>query len=112
MKPILSKTSSLLADKFWGNKPYMAKNTIISNKDGITSMQLYSTVIAQIIGNELILRNGGYKTQTTKARLNAVLAPLNMWITQKKMEWYICTPSGIVDIFKDGIKINLGEIKW
>ncbi|MFZ9078108.1 MAG: hypothetical protein ACO23H_06195 [Alphaproteobacteria bacterium] len=39
----------------------------------------------------IYFRNGGWKTATTKKRLNEHLLPHRMYITQRKFVWYLCS---------------------
>lgn len=64
-------------------------------------MYLHGHLIAVLNGSELTLNSCGYKTQTTKNRLNGALLGL-MTISQKRGKWFID------DIeFYDGITIDL-----
>jgi len=53
------------------------------------------------------LFDGGWKTNTTKSRLNAILSAHGSgeYVYQKNFNWFVSTKDGEVD-FNDGIKLN------
>ena len=75
-------------------------NTVkIILKDGTEIIRYHHTnIVTKNPDNTYILNSGGWKTKTTKSKINEH-APINMW--QEKGVWYF---NGIC--FYDGIKIN------
>lgn len=67
--------------------------------DHYIGLRLHDTVIIKYYPDYMILDSGGWRTVTTKARLNAYVP--NVYIGQEKGIWYI---SG--SLFYDGIKID------
>jgi hypothetical protein len=55
----------------------------------------------------LELFDGGYKSVTTKSRLNAILSAHGNgeYVYQKNFNWFVSTKDGEV-AFNDGIKLN------
>jgi hypothetical protein len=74
-------------------------NTEVSrDSDGFTNVFLHDNRIATFSDDmHFSINNCGWKTQTTKSRLNAILSEfmyrdlIRMTIRQKKGEWYLCT---------------------
>ena len=64
-------------------------------------------LIAMVGDTWLELFDGGYKTATTKSRLNAILSEHgnSEYVYQKNFEWFVSTKYGDVP-FNDGIKLN------
>jgi len=81
----------------------IANNTIEYHKDnGTRVIRLHLTdIITFHPDGSVTLNSGGYKTATTKSRINE-LAPVI--ITQKSSVWYVYY-SGKEYIFKDGITL-------
>lgn len=74
--------------------------------NGDKTIRLYATDIMQFKGNKLILSSGGYKTVTTKTRINQFLEDLGYRVYQKNSEWFIDTGRKNEDIeFFDGIEL-------
>lgn len=72
-------------------------------KDNII-VRLHETDIATITHSTMILNSGGYKTQTTKDRLNKIIYyPLR--IIQEEGIWFIAT--GYNDLFKTPFRDNI-----
>ena len=91
---------------FWDNGYFKRDNTTVLN--GI--MTLHSTIIASHSDRFLSLNSGGYRTNTTKERLNGVLHRLGFVIKSKQGEWSIYnSQNGESFLFVDGIQLRLGE---
>jgi hypothetical protein len=58
-------------------------------------------------GDKIILNSGGYRTHTTKARINEFL-PSNIRVYQKKYNWYIIKDNDDKNVieFTDGIELT------
>lgn len=71
---------------------YTVGNTTVVDEDGEISYYLHGNLIARYLKGEkrLIVGSAGWKTVTTKERLNAVLYYMNAGeIVQRKGQWYI-----------------------
>ena len=74
--------------------------------NGDKSLVLYSTEIVKQQGNKIILNSGGYRTHTTKTRINEFL-PKGCYVYQKNYTWYIHLQSkGVIEFF-DGIELTI-----
>ena len=82
----------------------ISKSCRITNYiNGDKIIKLYATEILKFKGNRIILSSGGYKTHTTKARINQFL-PGDIRVYQKNYEWYIDNQGKILEFF-DGIEL-------
>jgi hypothetical protein len=82
-------------------------NTEVINIEGVSFVYLYNNLIAMVGDTWLELFDGGYKSNTTKSRLNAILSEHgnSEYIYQKNFQWFVSTKYGDVP-FNDGIKLN------
>ena len=95
-----STTSALFAMMKCNTKGTGLGNTeVITRQDGsnIVDVKFYDTVIAEIDHTHFGYRsvklfNGGFRTKTTKERLNAILSELTkdrVYIKQHKKQWIL-----------------------
>ena len=86
---------------------WKCKNTQVINIEGVSFVYLYSNLIAMIADTWLELFDGGWKTNTTKARLNSILKEHGdgEYVYQKNFRWFISTKDGEVP-FGNGIKLD------
>ena len=82
-------------------------NTQVINIEGVSFVYLYSNLIAMVGDTWLELFDGGYKSATTKSRLNAILQAHSNgeYVYQKNFDWFVSTKDGEV-AFGNGIKLN------
>lgn len=92
------------------NSKKLANNTYaIRNEDNSISIKLHQTsIITYYPGGRIVLNSGGYKTSTTKARLNE-FSPFS--VSQKDGIWSICKQGewNKSVLFKDGMSFNHGK---
>lgn len=87
----------------------IANNTVEYHQTGKRVIRLHQTDIITFHKNHIILNSGGWKTITTKDRLNRFQSLCNIY--QGKGIWYAKTKTGMESVFYDGIKIlNTGRI--
>jgi len=81
-------------------------NTEVINIEGVSFVYLYSNLIAMIADTWIELFDGGYQTNTTKSRLNAILSEhgAGEYVYQKNFQWFVSTINGDVP-FVDGMKL-------
>jgi hypothetical protein len=82
-------------------------NTKVINIEGVSFVYLYNNLIAMVADTWLELFDGGYQSNTTKSRLNAILQTHGNgeYVYQKNFEWFVSTSSGVVP-FNNGIKLD------
>ena len=68
---------------------------------------LYDTVIYRQKENEFQLKDGGFKTGHTKNCMNDLL-PDGYFINQRKGQWLLTTPDGIID-YKNNMTVRVYE---
>ena len=97
MRVIDKKISALILKGLEGkafDRKLSKRDRVVSDGTGKVSVFLWKTEIAEFdpYVNEIIVKDGGYQTVTTKSRINALLsgwAQGNPGISQRKWVWYI-----------------------
>ena len=81
-------------------------NTEVINIEGVSFVYLYSNLIAMVGETWLEIFDGGYQSNTTKSRLNAILQTHGNgeYVYQKNFNWFVSTTNGDVP-FVDGMKL-------
>ena len=97
MRVIDSKISAMILkglkkEKF--DRKLSKRDRVVSDGHGKVRVILWKTEIAVLDAqtNEIIVKNGGFESVTTKSRMNAMLsewAQGNPSISQRKWVWYI-----------------------
>lgn len=64
---------------------------IKTGTDGVTRITYHSTDVVSFDRNEIILNTGGYRTVTTKNRMNQASRQFNLGysVFQRNHEWYV-----------------------
>lgn len=89
---------------FWDNGYFKKYNTIVLNG----TMTLHRTMIAVWGDGVLTLNSGGYRTLTTKERLNGVLSRMGYQIRQRKGEWIVYNSQTEENVlFYDGMQFRI-----
>ncbi len=108
-----SKAQSELAKgKPKGERKKVANNTYLIQRDGYIAVRLHNTDVVDIYLDKLILRTGGWMTNTTKERINRYLPVGWNLYTEKRIWWLSYVTSYGEDgeqskwQFKDGINIH------
>ncbi len=81
-------------------------NTSVVNIDGVSEVRLHGNLIARVGDTFLEIFDGGWQSNTTKSRLNAILTVHGNGerVFQKKWEWFISTAAGDVE-FESGMML-------
>jgi len=91
----------------------MADNQIIGKhktkvfkKEGYTCVQYWNTIVLKFNEKEIILDSGGYRTATTKLRINQASQEFNLGlnVSQKNFIWYVNFKGNTLE-FRDNMKI-------
>jgi len=94
----------------WSKKNWAGSNTTVITEDDISTVMLHGNHIATYYHDtkELALFDGGWQSNTTKSRLNALCAEFAMGfgVFQKNWEWFISDFSNDKKDFADGITVN------
>lgn len=87
----------------------LANNTTVEvDEDGTIAVRLHATrILAFHPDGSFTVDSGGWRTVTTKQRLNALM-PAGYRISSEQHAWRISTPDGVFD-FEDGDRWNIDE---
>ena len=110
-----------ISDPYTKGQQFKGGNTIVfCNGNGVVHAPGFTRWIEIIFHNTVIaliepqtsrisLYTGGYKTPTTKSRLNAILGSFSngFYIEQKKGEWVKCKGGYVYDKFTEGDCVTL-----
>ena len=79
-----------------GDINWKKDNTSVITEDGISKVYLHGNLIAEIDDVSLKLYDGGWQSNTTKSRLNALLSEFGYtcgtqreYVFQKQFEWFV-----------------------
>jgi hypothetical protein len=82
----MRKITKLASEAFNLTEVFSLSNTVVSVEDGVVKLFLHGNLIAKKVGGELFVTNAGWKSNTTKERLNGLCG---VTVCQKKGEWYL-----------------------
>jgi len=83
-------------------------NTEVQNIDGVSFVFLHGNKIAEIGDHFVTLFDGGWQTNTTKSRLNAILREHGCpgeSVFQHKFQWFVNQAGGAIPFFS-GMRLN------
>ena len=82
-------------------------NTEVENIDGVSYVYLHGNKIAEIGDTWLEMFDGGWQSNTTKSRLNAILSAHGNGerVYQKNFQWFVSTKYGELSFFS-GMRLN------
>jgi len=89
-------------------KDWQKDNTKVVTIDGVSEVFLHGNKIAEIGECFVTLFDGGWQSNTTKSRLNAILAEHGIpgeRVFQKKFEWFVSQEGGAIPFFS-GMRLN------
>ena len=92
-------------DAISNQKDWKSANTQVLTEDNVSRVFLHGNQIATIGENFIQLFDGGYQSNTTKSRLNAILAEHGVegeGIFQKNFQWFVRTVQGVKAGDKEG----------
>ena len=81
--------------------------TTIRTSGGLTLVQYHSTDVVAFDAKNVWLRSGGWRTATTKTRMNQASHQFDLGysVWQRDFSWYVTLSDGTVLNFEDGMKI-------
>ena len=104
----MRKIERLMNAAITNGKEFKMANTMVTHNDGVAFVFLHGHNIAQIGENWIRLFDGGHQTNTTKSRLNAILAEHGLpgeRVFQKNWQWFVNVNGMTVDFFS-GMRLN------
>ena len=90
------------------NSDFRKDNTEVVNIRGNAFVYLHGNHIATVFADSIQLFDGGWRSNTTKSRLNALCYEFayGCGVFQKQFEWFISSRAGTVD-FDSGVTLPL-----
>ena len=92
------------------SKDWRLDNTEVVTEGDISIVKLYGNTIAEVGDTFIRLYDGGWRTATTKSRLNAILNVHGRdfdSVFQKKGEWFFHDSARSIDLpFENGMEVN------
>ena len=94
------------------SKDWRTANTRVENVDGVSFVYLHNNLIAEVDDDSIKLYDGGWQSNTTKSRLNAILSEHGVageGVFQKNFEWFIRLYNGtefFVTEFRNSMKLG------
>ena len=89
---------------------FSSSNTMVKSLGNVAVVFLHGNHIATVTDNALTLFDGGWQSNTTKSRLNALINEFcdgtKTGVFQKNWTWFV-KAFGITTVFHDGISIPL-----
>ena len=98
----MSKISDDAAFSFEIEESFNRSNTEVIVSDNKVEMYLYDSLIARKMSGITQITNAGFKTDTTKSRLNSISG---VYIKQIKNQWYIEQENGMIPWDGDWISV-------
>lgn len=88
----MRKIERLMNAAITAGKDWKLDNTMVTHADGVAFVFLHGNCIAQVGDTFVRLFDGGWQSNTTKSRLNAILREHGEpgdCVFQKKWEWFV-----------------------
>ena len=87
----MRKVTQVAVAAFKADTPMRLDNTRVEVRTEGTFTYLFGNMIAHKTGNELFITTAGWRSNTTKERLNGILQSYGLpTISQRNWEWFIC----------------------
>ena len=106
----MRKIETQMNTAIWSKKNWAGSNTTVITEDDISTVMLHGNHIATYYHNtkELTLFDGGWQSNTTKSRLNALCNEfaIGFGVFQKNFNWFISDFSGDKKEFFDGVIVD------
>ena len=85
-----------------------ANTSVVIDDNNAAYVYLHGNHIATIDNDNVTLFDGGWQSNTTKSRLNAISQEFayGVGVFQKQWEWFVCNQNKTVD-FTNGMQIAL-----
>jgi len=106
----MRKIEKQMNDAITASKDWRLDNTEVVNEGDVSVVKLYGNTIAEVGDTVIKLFDGGYRSATTKSRLNAILNVHGCnfdGVFQKKGEWFFHDSARSMDIpFESGMVVS------
>ena len=104
----MRKIEVLMNEAIGTETDWKLDNTEVINCSHVSDVFLHGNLIARIGETWIELFDGGWRTNTTKSRINAILKSHgcgNEYIFQKKGQWFLNYEGGPIPFF-NGMRLN------
>ena len=108
----MRKIETLMNVAITNNNEFWSKaNTSVETIDGVSFVRLHGNLIAEVGEDFIKLFDGGWQSNTTKSRLNAILSAHGIGgesVFQKNFEWFIRLWNGeefVTTEFRSGMRL-------
>lgn len=86
----MRKITKESVNAFINGKYFNSGNTSVQHREGMSFFYLHGNCIATLKNNELYISHCGWRSNTTKERLNGILSAFDIIpIYQKAFNWYL-----------------------
>lgn len=105
----MRKIETLMNQAITKEVDWKLDNTKVINQDGVSEVYLHNNLIAKIGDTWMQIFDGGWQSNTTKSRLNALLSAHGIGgegVFQKNYEWFFRMSDGSVIPFFSGMRLN------
>ena len=88
MRKIETQMNAAIRD----SKDWKSANTMVTTVNGVSHVFLHGNKIAEVGDNFIVLMDGGWQSNTTKSRLNAILREHGCpgeCVFQEKFQWFV-----------------------
>ena len=85
---------------------FSSANTSVSHANGEANVYLHGNHIATVTNNSVLLFDGGWQSNTTKSRLNAILDEFSYGtrVFQKNWTWFVGYKH-LTEVFDNGMEL-------
>ena len=87
---------------------FTSANTAVYHHEGVAIVRLHGNKIAEVGDDFITLFDGGYQSNTTKSRLNALMAEFcspGEGVFQKAYQWFL-KANGVTIPFESGVTLR------
>ena len=104
----MRKIEAMMNVAIQGDKNFTRDNTMVHHVDGVAQVLLHGNLIAEVGEDWMKLYDGGWQSNTTKSRLNAILSQFGLdgeRVFQKNFEWLFQHRDGSTQPFRSGMRL-------
>jgi len=105
----MRKIERLMNAAITAGKDWRLDNTMVTTVNGVSHVFLHNNKIAEVGDNFIVLMDGGFQSNTTKSRLNAILRAHGIGdegIFQKNFQWFFNSSQFGTIPFFSGMRLN------
>jgi len=105
----MRKIERLMNAAISDSKDWKLDNTMVTTVNGVSHVFLHGNKIAEVGEGFIVLMDGGWQSNTTKSRLNAILEGNGIpgeRVFQEKFEWKLRMSDGTAIPFFSGMRLN------